>query len=104
MQLCVFITYLILIQRSIVLARIKSDNLEKCLLCIKTIINKSIKQAITENGCQKFVDDAKIWSERDVDSRSNLFEFTNEYQRMFSKEPCGSVSLFYSIFVFRNFE
>ena len=43
-------------------------------------------------------------SELDVDSSDDLFEFTNEYQRLFGKEPYGSVIFFYSIFVLRNFE
>lgn len=76
-----------MMQRSTVLARIKPDNVKKYLLWFKTIINKSIKQTITENSWQKFVDDVKMWSELDVDSSDNLFEFTNEYQRVFSKQP-----------------
>ena len=92
-----------MMQRSTVLACIKPDNVKKCLLWFKTIINKSIKQTITENSWQKFVDDVKMWSELDVDSSDNLFEFTNEYQRVFSKQPYGRVSFFNSN-VFRNFD
>ena len=39
-----------MMQRSTVLARIKPDNVKKYLLWFKTIINKSIKQTITENS------------------------------------------------------
>ena len=44
-----------------------------------------------------------MWSELDVDSSGNLLEFTNEYQRVFSKQPYGRVTFFNSN-VFRNFE
>lgn len=66
-------------------------NFEAVTVALKTVTNKSTKQ--------HFVDDAKRWSELDVDSRDDLFELTNVYQRIFGKEPFGSVSLFTFLFV-----
>ena len=75
------------------LVHIEPDNVEKCLLCSKTLTNKLTKQAITKNSWQKFADDANRQSEFDVDSSDNLSEFTNVYQQVF--KPCKSFYIFF---------
>lgn len=41
---------------------------------LKLLTDKLTKQAITKNSWQKLVDDAKRWSELDVDTSDDLFE------------------------------
>ena len=79
-------------RRSTAVARKEPENVEKCLLCYNIIRDKSKKQTITEQGWPKFLEDAKRWSELDVDSSDELHEFTNSYERALCKNPPGIVS------------
>lgn len=86
-------------RRSTVLAFNEPGIAKKFLLCFKTITNKSTKlKSLTENSCQKCINDAKRCSELNSYSRNNSFKFTNIYQRVFDKDLYDSVSFFTAFF------
>ena len=79
-------------KRSTALASVEPENAEKCLLCNKIINEKSSKQAVTHKAWEQLINNAKKWSEINIDINDDLYEFTNVYRRISGKEPFGKVS------------
>ena len=71
---------------------VEPKNIQKCLLCNKIISEQSRKQVVTQKAWYRLINDAKKWSEVNIDSNHDLYEFKNVNQKVLDKELFCNVS------------